>query len=111
MAVHPATTTPSDQQIRFCRGADGVRLAYPSHGEGAPLIVARLLDLEAVIDAAGLETLAVLGTSGGSAVDKAYAIAHPEHVERLILYGTVCGIPPKRTDDQSSACWASPLDG
>jgi pimeloyl-ACP methyl ester carboxylesterase/DNA-binding CsgD family transcriptional regulator len=30
---------PHHQRIRFCRGADGVRLAYASHGQGAPLLV------------------------------------------------------------------------
>jgi pimeloyl-ACP methyl ester carboxylesterase/DNA-binding CsgD family transcriptional regulator len=27
------------QRIRFCRGKDGVRIAYASHGEGPPLLV------------------------------------------------------------------------
>src|SRR4029078_11507560 len=31
--------------------------------------------------------------AGGSAVALAYAIAHPERVSRLILYGTACGEP------------------
>jgi pimeloyl-ACP methyl ester carboxylesterase/DNA-binding CsgD family transcriptional regulator len=30
-------TTP--QRIRFCRGRDGVRIAYASHGQGPPLLV------------------------------------------------------------------------
>ena len=46
MAVHPASaasrsraaTTP-DQEIRFCRSADGVRLAFAIHGSGPPLVV------------------------------------------------------------------------
>jgi len=29
-----------EQQIRFCRSADGVRIAYATHGNGPPLIVA-----------------------------------------------------------------------
>ena len=29
-----------DQQIRFCRSSDGVRIAYAVHGSGPPLIVA-----------------------------------------------------------------------
>jgi DNA-binding CsgD family transcriptional regulator/alpha-beta hydrolase superfamily lysophospholipase len=40
--------------------------------------------------------------SGGSAVAMAYAIAHPERVSRLILYGTVCGEPVTRTPDESA---------
>lgn len=140
MAVH---LTPG-QEIRFCRGRDGVRLAYAIHGSGPPLVVvscwlshlqhdwqspvwrhfldqlgeiatvvrydergfgmsdwavddfsleARVRDLEVVLAATGLEKFALLGMSGGSAVAMAYAIAHPERVSRLILYGTVCGEP------------------
>jgi pimeloyl-ACP methyl ester carboxylesterase/DNA-binding CsgD family transcriptional regulator len=50
MAVHPASTTTRSrstapqpapgQEIRFCRAADAVRLAYAIHGSGPPLVVA-----------------------------------------------------------------------
>ena len=30
----------ADQEIRFCRAADGTRLAYAVHGSGPPLVVA-----------------------------------------------------------------------
>jgi len=56
-------------------------------------IPARQTDLETVVEAFGLERLALLGMSGGSAVALAYAVAHPERLTRLILYGTVCGEP------------------
>jgi pimeloyl-ACP methyl ester carboxylesterase/DNA-binding CsgD family transcriptional regulator len=56
-------------------------------------IQARLADLEAVVEAVGLERFALLGMSGGSAVAMAYAAGHPERVTRLVLYGTVCGDP------------------
>ena len=61
---------------------------------------ARLADLEAVVAAAGIERFALLGMSGGSAVAMAYAIAHPERVSRLILYGTVCGEPVVFSPDE-----------
>ena len=61
---------------------------------------ARLADLEAVVDAAGLERFSLLGMSGGSTVAMAYAIAHPEQVRRLILYGTACGEPVVFSTDQ-----------
>jgi len=149
MVVHSpnraAAASPAfEQEVRFCRGQDGVRLAYAIHGDGPPLVVvscwlshlqhdwqspvwrhfldqlgdiatvvrydergfgmsdwnvddfsieARVSDLEAVLDAAGLDRFAMLGMSGGSAVAMAYAAAHPERVSRLILYGTVCGEP------------------
>jgi pimeloyl-ACP methyl ester carboxylesterase len=44
-------------------------------------------DLEAVVDAAGLERFALLGISRGCAVSIAYAVRHPERVTRLVLYG------------------------
>ena len=31
---------PPEQEIRFCRAPDGVRLAYAVHGSGPPLVVA-----------------------------------------------------------------------
>ena len=156
MAVHltparHATPPAFEQEVRFCRAQDGVRLAYAVHGSGPPLVVvscwlshlqhdwqspvwrhfldqlgdiatvirydergfgmsdwnvddfsleARVSDLEAVLAAAGLDRFAMLGMSGGSAVAMAYAIAHPERVSRLILYGTVCGEPVMLSPDQ-----------
>lgn len=32
-------STSTDQEIRFCRGAGGVRIAYAVHGSGPPLVV------------------------------------------------------------------------
>ena len=44
-------------------------------------------DLEAVVDASGLESFALLGISQGCAVSIAYAVRHPERVTHLALYG------------------------
>lgn len=44
-------------------------------------------DLEAVVDAAGLERFALIGGCQGCAVAVAYAARHPERVSRLVLYG------------------------
>ncbi len=44
-------------------------------------------DLEAVVDALGLERFPLLGISQGGAVAITYAVRHPERVTRLILYG------------------------
>ena len=44
-------------------------------------------DLEAVVDAAGLERFALFGASQGCAVSVAYAAQRPERVDRLVLYG------------------------
>lgn len=44
-------------------------------------------DLEAVVDATGLERFAVLGVSQGAAIAVAYAERHPTRVSDLVLYG------------------------
>ena len=44
-------------------------------------------DLEAVVDAAGVQRFALLGISQGCAVSIAYATRHPERVSHLVLYG------------------------
>ena len=44
-------------------------------------------DLEAVVEAAGVERFVLLGISQGATVAVAYAVRHPERVERMILYG------------------------
>ena len=61
---------------------------------------ARLGDLEAILAATGLDRFALLGMSGGSGVAMAYAIAHPERVSRLVLYGTVCGEPASGSPEE-----------
>jgi pimeloyl-ACP methyl ester carboxylesterase/DNA-binding CsgD family transcriptional regulator len=131
-----------NQEVRFCRADDGVRLAWARHGAGPPLLVVscwlshlqhdwqspvwrhfhddlgevatvyrydergfglsdwevsdfslvrRLADLEALVEAAGLDRFAVLGMSGGAPVALAYAHAHPDRVSRLVLYGGMAG--------------------
>jgi class 3 adenylate cyclase/pimeloyl-ACP methyl ester carboxylesterase len=44
-------------------------------------------DLEAVVDAVGVEQFDLLGISQGCAVAIAYTVRHPERVRRLVLYG------------------------
>jgi pimeloyl-ACP methyl ester carboxylesterase/DNA-binding SARP family transcriptional activator len=48
---------------------------------------AMVTDLEAVVDAAGVERFPLLGISQGCAVSVAYAVRHPERVTKLILSG------------------------
>jgi pimeloyl-ACP methyl ester carboxylesterase len=44
-------------------------------------------DLEAVVDASGLERFSVLGVSQGAAIAVAYAARHPTRISDLVLYG------------------------
>jgi class 3 adenylate cyclase len=129
-----------EQQIRFCRTSDGVRIAYATTGQGRPRLVrvlgwfshleqewetplrrvryealsarhllirydgrgmglsdrrvidyspeAQVRDLEAVLDAVGLERFALWGDSQGGPTAIFYAVRHPERVSHLILYGS-----------------------
>ena len=49
---------------------------------------ARVDDLQAVIDAVGLERVSLLGMSQSGPVAIAYAARHPERVSRLVLFAT-----------------------
>ncbi|MGY0231779.1 alpha/beta fold hydrolase [Longispora urticae] len=49
---------------------------------------ARVGDLRAVVDAAGLDRFALVGMSQGGPAAITYAVDHPERVTRLLLYGT-----------------------
>jgi pimeloyl-ACP methyl ester carboxylesterase/DNA-binding CsgD family transcriptional regulator len=44
-------------------------------------------DLEAVVDALGLERFPVLGISQGASIAIAYAVRHPERVSHLVIHG------------------------
>ena len=46
-----------------------------------------LSDLEAVVDAAGLERFSLFGSSQGAGVAIAYAALHPQRVKNMVLYG------------------------
>jgi pimeloyl-ACP methyl ester carboxylesterase len=59
-----------------------------------------VLDLETVIDAAGVERCSLLGISGGAACALAYAARNPERVDRVIAYGGWASGKFLRADDQ-----------
>ena len=50
----------------------------------------RQRDLEAVLDAVGAQTVALLGISEGGWTAATYAVSHPQRVTHLILYGAYC---------------------
>ena len=60
---------------------------------------AHLADLEAVVDAEGLDRFALMGMSGSSPVALAFAARHPERVTRLVLYGGFAGFPPSPSSE------------
>jgi pimeloyl-ACP methyl ester carboxylesterase len=55
-------------------------------------------DLDAVRTALGLDRIGILGVSYGTKLALAYALAHPEHVDRLVLDSVV---PPERSSPYS----------
>jgi DNA-binding winged helix-turn-helix (wHTH) protein/pimeloyl-ACP methyl ester carboxylesterase len=61
---------------------------------------ARVSDLEAVVDAAGVDRFPLLGVSQGCAVSVAYAVRHPERVSHLVLYGGFARGRRRRGSDQ-----------
>ena len=71
------------QLIRYDGRGCGLSDAAPS----ALSLEVWLADLEAVIDAAGLERFALFGCSQGAATAIAYAAKHPERVSCLVLLG------------------------
>ncbi|HEY3048425.1 MAG TPA: alpha/beta fold hydrolase [Polaromonas sp.] len=82
---------------------DRLLVRYDGRGCGlsdrssAPLSLdAWVADLEAVVDAAGLERFALLGCSQGCAVSVAYAVRHPERVSCLVLLGGYARGPMRR---------------
>jgi pimeloyl-ACP methyl ester carboxylesterase len=54
---------------------------------GVPAVDTWVSDLESVVDAAGIERFSLLGISQGAAIAVAYAVRHPERVDRMVLYG------------------------
>ncbi len=139
MSVTGREVGQPQQEVRFCRAPDGVRIAYARHGTGPPLVIAtcwlshlqydwespvwrhfladlgqiatviryderghglsdwdvddygleaRVGDLEAVVDHAGLDTFALMAMSQGGPPSIAYAARHPERISRLLFYGS-----------------------
>lgn len=74
--------TGSHQLIRY----DGRGMGL-SDRDAAISFEGAVSDFEAVVDAAGLKTFAVIGMSQGVAISVAYAARHPERVTRLVLAG------------------------
>jgi pimeloyl-ACP methyl ester carboxylesterase/DNA-binding CsgD family transcriptional regulator len=144
------SATPA-QELRFCRSADGTRIAYATHGTGPALVLdacwlshlqydwqspvwrhyltelgrfatvirfderghglsdrdvadfspaARLADLEAVVDDAGLDRFALMAMAQGGPISIEYVVRHPERVTRLMLYGSYASALGNATDEE-----------
>ena len=61
---------------------------------------ARIGDLEAVVDDAGLERFALMGMAQGGPPAIAYTARHPERVSRLLFYGSYGATMPDPTDEE-----------
>ena len=75
--------------IRFDKRGTG--LSDPT--DALPSMDQRVVDLAAVMDAAGSQAAVVFGVSDGGRSAIAFAAAHPGRVLGLILYGTSCRGP------------------
>lgn len=68
-------------------------------------------DLEAVVDAAGIEQpFTLLGISQGAAACVAYAVKHPQRVSKLVLYGAYARGPYERGDEESARLYHAIAD-
>jgi pimeloyl-ACP methyl ester carboxylesterase len=77
-----ANAQQSAQIVGACGDQLGaMRLFYGTHDHAE--------DIEAVRQALGVDKIAVLGVSYGTKLAVAYALAHPDHVERLLLDSVV----------------------
>jgi pimeloyl-ACP methyl ester carboxylesterase len=76
----------SHRLIRY--DARGCGLSDWNVDHGTYTVDAWVEDLATVVDACGVDRFDLLGISQGGAVALAYAVAHPERVRRLVLYGT-----------------------
>jgi pimeloyl-ACP methyl ester carboxylesterase len=59
-------------------------------------------DLEAVVDAAGIERFVLLGVSKGGAIATAYAARHPERVSHLVIHGAFALSKLHRAEDEDA---------
>jgi len=76
-----------------------------SDGDGVEFSMTKYIeDLEAVVNAAGLDRFALMGMSGGGALAVAYAATHPDRVSQLVLYGAFTrGLVARSTTPEQQA--------
>ena len=69
--------------VRYDERGCGLSDADP----GEPSLETWVADLETVVDAVGVDRLALLGVSQGAGIAVSYAVRYPERVSGLVLYG------------------------
>src|SRR5690606_37367976 len=72
--------------IVFDKRGTGLSDRIPT--DDVPSLERRADDVRAVMDAAGVDTATVEGSSEGGAFSMVYAASHPERVDRLVLHAT-----------------------
>jgi pimeloyl-ACP methyl ester carboxylesterase len=78
----------------------GVGLSDRMPHDDPPSLETRADDLLAVMDAVGVSTGTVLGSSEGGSLAALFAATHPDRVERLVLHGTWMTAAEVFTDSQ-----------
>lgn len=78
----------------------GIGLSEPTTEFSA---ATRLADLEAVVDATGVERFALMSLSEGSRTALRYQAKHPERVSHLILYGSAIWRHPEEDTESRKA--------
>ena len=85
---------PGIRHLFFALAQDFTLLRYDARGNGLSdwdvehlSLDAWVSDLEAVVDAAGLDRFPLFGMSQGCAISVAFAVRHPDRVTHLVLYG------------------------
>lgn len=89
------------QLIRY----DGRGMGLSDRNVGEFSTQTRLEDLEAVVDASGVEKFALMGMSEGGSTAIRYAAKHPERVSHLIIWGGFL-VPPSIEDVPQFASFA-----
>ena len=84
LAVYRSVYVPISAKRSLVR-FDSRGLGMSDRGVGDVSIASRVRDLEAVVDALGLETFDLHGEVHGGVIAVTYAAAHPERVSKLIL--------------------------
>jgi class 3 adenylate cyclase/pimeloyl-ACP methyl ester carboxylesterase len=110
----PASAALFSRLARRCRVA-----VYDKQGTGLsdrvatlPDLEARMDDITAVMDAAGMERAALFGPTQGAAVSALFAASHPDRTSAFIAYGgfaRATWAPDWPFEDQESADWEDHL--